>query len=190
MRTSLALLVALLLGLSASRAAADDVPSNLQANFMLRILSFDRNLKTRMTGADVVYVVTFKAGDARSEAIRAEMVANLGQLAQTSNVVGLPIVVKDFPYDAGFEAKAAGVKAVAVYVCPGLEGELANITNLTRKRSWLSFAMTEPAVAVGIAIGLVVDSGRPTILVNLDASKAEGADLDAGLLRVAKLLKK
>jgi hypothetical protein len=60
---------------------------------------------------------------------------------------------------------------------------------VTRKRSILSFTSVESLVKSGLSVGLVVRDAKPTILVNLPASKAEGAELDPALLKVSEVLK-
>lgn len=184
--------VLLLLAALPATAQAADIPTNVQTHLIARILTFDRNLKTRMQGAtDVVIALFYKSGDAGSQQTCDQLSSDLTGYAAQNNINGMQVKVVEFAYDAGFEAKAAAAHAVVLYSCPGLEdkGTVDAISTSTRKHSWLSFAMREPAVRAGLSVGLVVDDGKPTILVNLDASRKEGADLDSQLLRVAKLLK-
>jgi hypothetical protein len=189
-RAVVTLLVALLLGSPGAARAESDIPGKLQSNLIFRILTFDRNLRARMNGgSDVVMVVAFKAGDARSEGCRAELLSGLNDLAVQQNVLGFQVRVVDVAYGGDFEARASSARAVNVYACPGLEDQIGAITNITRKHSWLSFGTREKAVKDGLSIGLFLDDNKPTILVNLDASKKEGADLGSDLLRVAKVLK-
>jgi hypothetical protein len=44
-------------------------------------------------------------------------------------------------------------------------------------------------VETGLAIGIGVKGERPEIVINLTASRAEGADLDAQLLKLARIVK-
>jgi hypothetical protein len=188
MRRALALLM--LLALAGVVRADGDIPAKLQTALIFRILTFDRNLRSRMGGGtDVVMVLAYKQGDPRSEQINAELYAGLNDLANQSNVLGYQFKVFSIPYGPDFENRATAVKAINVYACPGLDDQIAVLTGITRKHSWLSFGMKEKAVKDGLAIGLILDENKPTILVNLDASKKEGADLGADLLRVAKVLK-
>jgi hypothetical protein len=40
----------------------------------------------------------------------------------------------------------------------------------------------------GLAIGVGVKGERPEIVINLDASRAEGAELNAQVLRIARIV--
>ena len=40
-----------------------------------------------------------------------------------------------------------------------------------------------------VAIGVVTKDGKPTLLVNLPGSKAEGMDISAEVLRLAEVIK-
>ena len=60
---------------------------------------------------------------------------------------------------------------------------------LLRERKLLTFTGSADYV-VTLAVGFALYDSKPTILVNIPASRAEGADLDPALLRVAKIIKK
>ena len=171
-------------------AQAGDVRPSQQSVLILRILAYDRNLKSR-AGNSVTIALLYKSGDAESEGVLKSVGTAIEEVSKGANVAGLPVRVTRIPYtDANaFEAKAAAEKASAVYVCPGLNDAVKAISGVTRRRSILSIAANEPYVTGGLGIGIVMRSDKPTVVVNLPATKAEGADLDAGLLRVAEVMR-
>jgi hypothetical protein len=179
----------LLLLLATGAAFADDIPATQQSYLIIRILSYDRNVHDRSGGSAVNVAVLYKAGNAASEATQAAVVQAIQSAAESANVAGLPITVEPIPYDGSLESKTTGVHAAAVYVCPGLEDQLQTIETVTHTHRMLSFTNVEPNVKNGISVGLFTRGGRPTILVNLPATQAEGANLDSALLRVAEVLK-
>jgi hypothetical protein len=183
-------LVGLLLGGALlGTAAAQDVPAQQQSMLMVRILGYDRNVK-RASGASVTVAVVFKPGDSSSENVKTQLVSAFEAVIATQNISGLPVKLVVVPYDSTtFEAKTAGVKAAAVYICPGLAEAVTNIVEITRRRGMLSFSNVEAQVKAGLSIGLITRNSRPTIVVNLPAARAEGSDLDSSLLRVAEVLK-
>src|SRR5262249_14960120 len=102
----------------ASTALADVRPSQ-QSVLILRILAYDRNLKSR-AGNSVTIAVLYKAGDAESESANKSVGTAIEEVSKGANIAGLPVRVIHIPFaDANsFEAKAAAEHAAAVYVCP------------------------------------------------------------------------
>jgi hypothetical protein len=186
-----ALLVALLLLLAAPRAArAEEVAASQQSYLVLRILSYDRNLKSR--AGDPVHIgVLYKSGDKASEAAKTAIVAAIEEAAKRTNVSGMQVKLVAIPWsDAeAFESKTSGTKLAGLYVCAGLDGDLAAIAGVTRKRSILTFTAREAEVKGWLSVGLVTRSAKAAIMVNLPAAKAEGADLDSALLKVSEVLR-
>jgi hypothetical protein len=175
--------------LSAAPARAE-VTGEQQAMLILRILSFEKNLKKR-SGDNVGVIVLFRSGNKTSEAVRNALVSALEAQAKKQKVSGLQVKVTALPWsDKGsFESKTTSMKTAVVYVCPGLEGSVNHISGVTRKKSILTFTSVETLVKSGLSVGLVVRDAKPAIMVNLAASKAEGADLDPALLKVSEVLK-
>jgi hypothetical protein len=173
----------------ASVAVADVRPSQ-QSVLILRILAYDRNLKAR-AGSSVTIALLYKAGEADSEAANKSVGTAIEEVSKGANIAGLPVRVVHIPFTdvAAFEAKAASEKVAAVYVCPGLGDAVKGVSAVTRRRQMLSIAGTESYLTSGLGIGILMRSDKPTVVVNLPATKAEGADLDAGLLRVAEVIR-
>jgi hypothetical protein len=53
----------------------------------------------------------------------------------------------------------------------------------------VSSSGVESMVRRGLSIGFVERDGRPALLINLPSTKAEGADLDAAVLRLAEVIR-
>ena len=60
---------------------------------------------------------------------------------------------------------------------------------LTRKRHVITVGSREDYVKRGVSLGVFLASGRPTIMVNLSASRSEGAAFSSDLLRLATVIK-
>jgi hypothetical protein len=163
--------------------ALAQVGAGNEALLLLRVLAYDRNI-TKRAGKVVTVAVVYKPGDGESEQVRGQIANALTEAANKVTVAGLPVRVVSLGVTANLESDLAPMRAAAAYVCPGLGDQVANISRVTRARSILSFAGTEKYVTSGLSIGLV---RKAAILVNLPSSKAEGAALDAALLRVAEV---
>lgn len=186
-RLGRAFLVVILL--LASTARADELPAPLQAALLVKTLAYDHALPTRTPRAATVLVL-FKPGDKESEQSAAELTRALQATARTSTVSNLPLRVFQAPFSdvAALETRLTGAEASALYVAPGLSGSLAAISTLTRRKSVLTACASEDALKAGLSLGFVDEGGKPALLVNIAAARAEGARLDAGMLRMARLV--
>ena len=192
-RTRLATYTATLLSvlLMASSSPVDmAVPIDVQHPLFLKILSYDRKLPARV-GSEIVIGIAYQSRYRPSVAARDE----LARVMETTSVRS----VKDIPVRyvaielSSSKALAQSIKEHGVdvlYVCPlrafeseaiALQSRSAGITTLTGMPDY---------VEAGLAIGVDLKDGRPEILVNLSAAKAEGAELSAKLLKLARIVKK
>ena len=155
---------------------------------LLRVLAYDRNVAKR-AGKTVTIAVVYKPGDSESESMRSQMANALTEAAKKVTVAGLPVKVVSLGVTGNLDSDLSGMKPTAVYVCPGLADAVSGISRVTRARSILSFAGNEKYIASGLSIGVIRRASKAAIMVNLPSSKAEGAALDAALLRVADVKK-
>jgi hypothetical protein len=175
--------------LPSARARADDVPSEQQVLILSRALVYDDNFKDRV-GSEVRVAVLSKPGNTTSEASAAAMIKawkGVGNL----KLAGLPLKVSALVWkDAATFGPAITADAIDVlYVCPGLEANLGEIFEITRKRQVITVGSREDQVKKGVSLGVFLVGGRPTIMVNLPASKTEGASFSSDLLRLATVIK-
>ncbi len=187
-RTAVALTFAALMA-AAAPARAEDLTPRKQALLLLRVLVYDRNLKTRAHDA-VRVAVAFRAGDRRSEEQCGRVVAAFQEVSREVVAAGLPVEVVAVPYEDGadFEARLEAAAATSLYVCPRLEPMVKDIAKAARRHAVLSAAGSKEMVEAGLAIGLVNRGLRAGVVVNLSAARSEGADLDAALLAVAEVI--
>jgi hypothetical protein len=177
--------------LAAHAASADPVPAKAQAPLVLRILAYDHNLAHRVDGKKVTIAVVYKAGNSDSDEASGELANTIAQIGKTTTLSNNAISVLRLAYsDKTFDADIQRAHASAVYVAPALGNDLGNITATTQSRKLLSFTGNQDYVAAGVSVGFASDSDHTMILINLPASRNEGADLDVALLRVAKIIKK
>jgi hypothetical protein len=171
-------------------AAAEELPSRAQALLLLRVLAYDRNL-TQRARAGVIVAVLFKPGDKGSEEHRAALQVAFESVSRDVVVAGLPVRVEAVPYHdaADFEARLDALKPSLAYVDPILARAVPDIVQVTRRRGVLTADGSRVMVEAGLAIGVVAQAGRAGLIVNLKASRLEGADLDAALLAVCDVIK-
>lgn len=188
--TSFALATLLAVSLAVpSRSAAQDA-SVRQAALILRILSYDRNLTQRATD-EVVILVAFRAGDSSSEAEHERIVTALNTIGRRTTVARMHAraVAVAFTNRTALEATARREHASAIYVCGGLSASISAISGVARSAHMLSLTGVRANLGRGLAVGFIASGSEVQLVVALRAVEAEGARLDATVLRLAEVIR-
>jgi hypothetical protein len=170
-------------------ADAGEMPPQKQAVFLARMIAFDGNLKTR-AGEVINIGILVKKGDSGSENMADDMVKAVAGLGATT-ILGLPIKVRrlDFSGRVALEHAIKDEGIDTLYVCSGLDANLADIKSVARARKVMTVASSESQIRVGISLGVFIVDGKNTIYVNLEASREEGLSFGPEFLRLVTVLK-
>ncbi|HEX8440428.1 YfiR family protein [Archangium sp.] len=178
----------LVLMLASAPVHAEELPATLRASLVVRILAYDRRMSSHPPPLTIA--ILHQEGDTSSARGGQELRTAMEAAARGRTLAGQPMRVLRIGFRNALqlqeELSRAGV--VALYACEGLEAQSEVISRVTRQLSILSLAGSAAQVNRGLAIGLIRKKNSPVILVNLSAARAEGADLDAGLLSLAQLV--
>lgn len=161
--------------------------ANSEAALILRVLSYDRNLRQR--ASDRVTVLAIHGGSAGD---CDGLVRALNQLGRAVSVSGLRTraVLHAWNGESDLQSAARSNHASVLYVCPGFDANIEQISAASRRASLLSISSREADVRAGLTVGIVRrGSGTPQLLVNVRSAEAEGARLDAALLRIATVVR-
>jgi hypothetical protein len=189
----LALCVAVLCGLClggtaiGASAVAVVVPYDVQIPLVLKALTYDRNLKTRVV--DHVRIALLAPPGGNRDAVE-ELFASLDALPARS-IDGLPVSFKEIAWtdEESFDRALRGARWAAVYALPGFSTEqLAQIRRTGQARRVLLVGAAEADVERGMAFGVGASAGRPLIVVNLSSTRACGSEFDLALLRLARVI--
>jgi hypothetical protein len=181
-------LSALLVMLHAGQARAQ-VPAEHMGKLAFRILTFDRRLIVRAGEGSVNVAVLYRPGAPASEARYEEVEQAFRALAGKGKVMGREVKAVALPFSPRLADDLKRLKAVAVYVCVGLESETEVIRTATQAGQVLSLTDSEESTRAGLGIGIVLRETRAAVLVNLKAARAEGADLDSAFLKLAEVIR-
>ncbi|MGE0400268.1 MAG: YfiR family protein [Kofleriaceae bacterium] len=159
-----------------------------QALIALRVLAYDKQLAERSPGTNVTIALVSSATP-EGRAIRECFAAGFAMMPK-AKVGGRAIRVVSI--DAGNE-KAVTAALVAktpsvVFVLDDLGDKLAPLKTAARARRVLTISLRERDVANGLSVGIVAARERDQIVINLEASRAEGVRFGAGLLQLARLV--
>jgi hypothetical protein len=184
------ILAALLMLAVGSVMASEDqeIPEKLQVPIFFKLLTYDRTLMEN--SSEILRVgVLYRLGDRVSEQNMEAFMEVLTSMAEktikgkTFEMVPIPWDRKD-SIDKGLSR--AGVDVL--YVTMGHKDKLSRIKALTRTLEILSLTGVVDYVSDGLSFGLSLEEGHPRILVNLDAVRAEGHDLESQVLRICKTI--
>jgi hypothetical protein len=169
------------------------VPADLQVPLLLKVLDYDRNFSTK-AGKELMIGVVYAPSDPASVGVTNEISGILLKYRdQRKTVRNVPINVQTIIYRSPEELEKTlrkdGIKVV--YVAPGLsrraveeisrvcKNDALRVTTVTGVREFVDY---------GIAVG-VAKSPNPKIFVNVAASRSEGSEFDASLLRLASIVR-
>jgi hypothetical protein len=187
-RATIVALVALSCGAVTSRAQEIAVPVEVQVPLMVKILGFDRNLLTESDG-EVVLGVLYQ-GKYRTSANVAHEVREAVKRLPKEAVAGRSIrtVAIDLDETPSLEAVLTKHRISVLYVAPLRAADLRELAETCRINNVTTVTGVPMYVETGLAIGIGVKAQRPEIVINLGASRAEGADLNAQLLKLARII--
>jgi hypothetical protein len=171
------------------RAMAQEVATDKHVMIVTRALSYDNNL-VRRAGKALVVAALSKAGVPASESA-GETVARAFRALAGVKVQGLPIQATHVRYTTA-AALVAAIEAQGIdvlHVGPALDGELASILEVSRRKQVVTVGSREAQVVKSVSLGVVSIGSKLTVVVNLAASKSEGASFALDLLRLAKVIR-
>jgi hypothetical protein len=177
------------LAISQGLQAEQEVPADLQAVIMIRMLNYDRAIKSR-AGDSLVIGILAKAQDKSSAQAQADLASALSALL-SERVQDLPLAVVTAEYkdDGDLAAWISQKKVLVLYVAPGLSKELDGIRDVCAARKVMSITSSRDFVRRGLVAGIVVKDDRPRILMNLPVAVAAGLDLDPKLLALSEVIR-
>ncbi len=162
------------------------VPPKLQAQLIAKIAAFDRNFAPR-AGANALILVVSKPGDAESSQLAQQLAS---ELRDGGDVGGAPKTVEVVAF-AGAGPLAASCrerKAAIVYLSAGLERDATPLAAALAGADVLTFGATGAHAESGTVVGFDLEGGKPKIVVNLAAAKAQNVSLRAELLRLTRIV--
>ncbi len=179
----LALLVPLVTSATAQEVM---VPVETQLALFPRILAFDRAFDHRRD-KDLVIGILYQ------ERFRASLnVKNLLiELSERDTATRQPIhryVPIDMTEAGALRAALAHHSIDVLYVAPLRAVNIDDIVAVSREHSILTYTGVPEYVKQGVAVGIGARGGRPHILINLTAARAEGADFSSELLKLAQIV--
>jgi len=177
-----------LLGTSPLGAEVSQLPFDLQATLLLKILAFDRNLEKRVDSTVVVGIM-YDAESEESEKAKSEFCQALENYLE-KKVKGFAISYRNLEYTSpsDLSAKMKSYDITVLYVTPGNADNLEDLIRASQKNSVLTASCVAEYVEKGVSVGLGLKNNKPQITINLPSAQAEGCDFSSQLLKLAKVI--
>lgn len=182
-----ACLVAFLtMGSAVSPTEQPVLPIEDQIPLFVKILSYDKNLPMR--GNDIVIGVVYQPRSPAST--RTADAALTGINASSYSIQGRSIRAVPLPLDDPVHLGQAILQhqVDVLYVAPLRPTSAYEIAAISRHHRLLTLTGTPSYVRSGLSVSATVEDDTPTILINLRASREEGAMFHSLLLKLAKVI--
>ena len=187
MNRTMIILFLLLFVISGMKSQSITVPESIQAKIFLKVLTFERNLidKDDDVVVNILYQENYKESFSAYKKISDEIINNYKNVFSNRK-----IIINGINLDKTNEwAKSIDKKKInIIYVLPLRAFKISDISEECRKSKMLSFTAVPEYVVKGISIGIDLFNSKPKILINLKASKLEGAKLSSQILRISRLI--
>lgn len=160
----------------------------VQYPLLLKILQFDRNIAAR--SEDEVVIGVIYQGRFRASARACQEMRRVAQAAGAERLAEKRVNLVEVDLErVNLKQALDSLKVDVAYVTPLRATDIKSITDVTRDLHITTVTGIEDYVHQGLAVGLGVWQEKPRVFVNLEASRAEGADFSSQLLSLAQVVK-
>jgi hypothetical protein len=187
-RSKAILLLAAALTLPASSAFAEDpaIPLQLQADLTAKLIEYAQTPSAQ--GLSVMRIgILVRNGSVESQHFGSELKATFARMA---TIAGLPheeaIITWSTP--AAFAEEARRRQLFAVYLTPGMRGEIAAVARVLEGAPIISVAAVDSYVAGGAILGFELVSGRPRMVLNLAQARKQGVAFRAQVMKLMRII--
>ena len=187
-RSKAILLLAAALTLPASSAYAEDpaIPLQLQADLTAKLIEYAQTPSAQ--GLSVMRIgIVVRNGSVESQHFGTELKATFARMA---SIAGLPheeaIITWSNP--AAFAEEVRRRQLFAVYLTPGMRGEIGAIARGLEGAPVISVAAVDSYVAGGAILGFELVSGRPRMVLNLAQARKQGVAFRAQVMKLMRIV--
>jgi hypothetical protein len=153
----------------------------LALTLMLKVITYDNAFARTGDGAFVVLVAY-----AEKDRAGADGVVGAADQLQQKAILRRPLSFVAVRADE-LSAKVAELKASAVLAPPGAPPALVKeLMRVAAAARIYSMAMDAERVDEGVALGVGQTGGKPQLLINVAAARAQGCDFQPSVLKIAK----
>jgi YfiR/HmsC-like len=162
-----------------------EIPVGVQLPLFLKVMSFDRQLRSRGAGT-LVIAIAYQSGYRASVGAKEEAWRSASGFRE---IAGMPVNLVAIDLDREeLGAALTRDRATLLYVAPVRGIDVRELVQVTRAARVTTLTGVVRYVELGLAVSVRLRGDRPRIVVNLAASRLEGAELAAELLQLAEVI--
>ncbi len=152
----------------------------------MRVAAYDRSLPARAGGKVRVLLLT-QPDDTDSRTVTGQMDAALHRF---DSIAQLPFEVTTaaFPGGPALAGQCRSGRISIVYLAPGLDARIPEMARALDGVDVMSVGSLGRYVAQGAVLGFDLESGRPTLLINLNQAKKQNVAIEAEVLHLMKVV--
>jgi YfiR/HmsC-like len=187
-RSKAILVIAATLSMPASSARAEDpaIPLQLQAELTAKLIEYAQVPSAQ--GLSVMRIgILVRNGSVESQHFGSELKAAFGRMG---TIAGLPHEEAFITWTnaAAFAEEVRRRQLFAVYLTPGLRGEVGAIARALEGAPVISVAALDSYVPGGAILGFELVSGRPRMVLNLAQTRKQGVAFRAQVMKLMRIV--
>jgi hypothetical protein len=165
------------------------VPQEAQIPFLLKILTYDRAFKEK--AQDALNIGLLYNPDDNASIEHKDRVVEAFQRYRDKKVSGLSLEILPFDYITFHDLLELlpGKRIHVLIITTGNTEMLREIINLTREGRILSFSTSPELVEKGVSVGIDLVEEKMKIVIDYEATKTEGSDFSAQLLKICRIVR-
>ena len=165
-----------------------EVPVDLQCTLFCKVLMFDRNLDREPT-REIVIGILYQERFRTSLEVKTEFEDGFRE-AELDTLSALPVRLHPMSFNGleELDSLLSLDRVDVLYIAPLRAVNVEQITALSRKYHILTITGVPEYIPAGVSVGVELKGGKPQIVINTTAAKAEGADFSSQLLKIVKVV--
>jgi len=179
-------LSALLLTTSSARAEEPSVPLQLQVDLTAKVLEYSQNPAPQSAGVIRIGILV-RSNSVESMHFGTELKASLGRVAKIAGQAHEESII-NWTTPAAFAAEVKRQNLFAVYVTPGLRGDMPAIAHALEGAAVVTVAAIDTYVPAGAVLGFELVSGRPKMIFNMGQAKKQQLALRAQVMKLMRII--
>jgi hypothetical protein len=166
-----------------------ELPVAVELGLLLKALTYDYHFSSRYPDGMRLGVLSYRDVP-QSRKVAGEILQIAGGQRKLM-IVGAEISAFEIPLSDAttLEDLIKSRRINTLYLCPHLDGLVSSIITLASKHRIPTLTGVREYVEQGAALGAVIKGKHPKLIINLRASKAQGAEFKAKLLALAEIIR-
>jgi hypothetical protein len=187
-RSKALLLIAVAVSWPVSSAIAEDpaIPLQLQAELTAKVVEYAQTPSSQGLGVMRIGILV-RTGSVESQHFASELKATFGRMGTIAGLAHEEAVMT-WSNASAFAEEARRRQLFAVYLTPGLRGEIPAIARALEGVQIISVAAVDGYVSGGAILGFELVSGRPRMVLNLPQARKQGVAFRAQVMKLMRII--